>query len=965
MNVLEQFKTSYTDFKVFSQHSYIGDWNYKKKNAKYNELFFTYIVSKNTFKKFKKIIGVVDHEFLEEGGSTTIDIDSITNDDILDIDQMNDLKYTISEEEFESLNYIIKENLSEESLEFLSKECFELLKSVFPKVKTVKKVLYKASYELKVEMYNPMISVVFLYDKFVTKGIIKPFNFDEYKEKILISRFMNGKDLKNLLTLIGKKRGFKNIDYSRLLIPEYNELEWKDKQLLLKGELGVVEVLEQNLSSFKIYKDKLLVFYYREYGTNFEIQFNNIQEGTSTDIAKTDDDSKSHSLTQNKYKMNLEDDFSGKDNDGKIGLSNIGNTCFMNSALQCMLHTDIIKEFIMQNNLKEEINIDNPLGSKGELLISFSDLFKKYWKTSGSRISPYEFKRVMNKHLVTFEGYGQHDSQEFLSQMLDALHEDVNRIIKKPYTTTIEGKESDLDIEVARKSWVTFLKRNYSIFTENFFGQFKSTVSCPKCRNTSVTFDPFQIISLPIPIVVKDVFSFYFVFADHIKKAIKFTFKAKSSHHFSDIPLDKITSVYAKTFKVDKNRLRFAFLGFSKCGEILNIKENLAQLHNLSELLIASKPKVFLLELNDEDMKNKDREDKLEVYLRTNYELYDEKLNTLNKYSHEYKRLKRDFNEDPIFTKFLYLTKNHTIRDLYIATLRKFFHKTSLFRERNPDHEEPNNSFFEKLWELLETKMKDKRFFYLDINGKKCGSDTMNDKLKRYINGNENENKLEVNVFLYLPKNTTTKIDISKFVTCAVSNKEDFLFESDELKNYKNKYSIDDLLSSFSQPETLDEKNKWFCSQCKAHVFATKKIEIYKSPKYLIIHLKKLKYQAKKIPLITFPKNNLQMDKYVLNKSSIQDYNILKEEFINGEQIQFNLKHNKQFIIEDKKPCKGLSYDLYGVVNHFGSQNFGHYTSSVKVNGEWFEFNDSSVHSADERDVVGDGAYILFYKKNA
>lgn len=58
-----------------------------------------------------------------------------------------------------------------------------------------------------------------------------------------------------------------------------------------------------------------------------------------------------------------------------------------------------------------------------------------------------------------FQGYQQHDSQEFLNSLLDSLHEDLNRVYKKPY---VELPDSDNrpDSVVAKEHWDGHLKRN-------------------------------------------------------------------------------------------------------------------------------------------------------------------------------------------------------------------------------------------------------------------------------------------------------------------------------------------------------------------------------------------------------------------------------------------------------------------------------------------------------------------------
>ena len=149
------------------------------------------------------------------------------------------------------------------------------------------------------------------------------------------------------------------------------------------------------------------------------------------------------------------------------------------------------------------------------------------------------------------------------------------------------------------------------------------------------------------------------------------------------------------------------------------------------------------------------------------------------------------------------------------------------------------------------------------------------------------------------------------------------------------------------------------------HVQARKRIQVYKIPNYLTLHLKKLKYQAKHIPLITFPVDELDMKPYVMNAESTRAYNIKPEEIAGEQDLQVYRKAGREFLIPEYAGVgKSTKYRLYGVVNHYGSQHFGHYTANVEcADGTWADFNDSSVSPASKKDLVSDGAYILFYKR--
>ena len=86
--------------------------------------------------------------------------------------------------------------------------------------------------------------------------------------------------------------------------------------------------------------------------------------------------------------------------------------------------------------------------------------------------------------------------------------------------------------------------------------------------------------------------------------------------------------------------------------------------------------------------------------------------------------------------------------------------------------------------------------------------------------------------------------------------------------------SIYDCLNFSQMEETLSGNDKWYCSKCKDHVNAQKKMEIYRAPDYLIIHFKRFSHNrnsmfgSRKInELINFPVTGLDLTQYVLTGS--------------------------------------------------------------------------------------------------
>jgi len=205
--------------------------------------------------------------------------------------------------------------------------------------------------------------------------------------------------------------------------------------------------------------------------------------------------------------------------DGIVGLFNMGNTCYMNSSIQCLSHTPIFRDYFTSKCYLNDINTTNPLGHEGHLAQIYAVLINNIWKRFNQQVlhqpkrvtapgsyapvnapalTPKTFKESIGKFNEHFAGNEQHDAQELLAFLLGGLSEDLNRIQDKPY---IEAPDSDgrPDSELADIWWSNHLKREMSIIVAMFTGQYKSLLRCKSCKYESARFEPFSFLQLPLP----------------------------------------------------------------------------------------------------------------------------------------------------------------------------------------------------------------------------------------------------------------------------------------------------------------------------------------------------------------------------------------------------------------------------------------------------------------------------------
>ncbi|XP_023328080.1 ubiquitin carboxyl-terminal hydrolase 2 isoform X5 [Eurytemora carolleeae] len=179
------------------------------------------------------------------------------------------------------------------------------------------------------------------------------------------------------------------------------------------------------------------------------------------------------------------------------GLKNLGNTCFMNSVIQCLSNTKLLCDFLLSDEYSNDINSNSSM--KGSLIKAFATVVKSLWKPNARTVDPSTLKGAVQRFAPRFSGYNQEDSQEFLRYLLEGLHEDVNRVTVKPQSIHTEI-DSNLSVEEqGMEAWKRYLRRDDSKLVDIFVGQLKSTLRCSSCDYESVTFEPFWDLSLPIP----------------------------------------------------------------------------------------------------------------------------------------------------------------------------------------------------------------------------------------------------------------------------------------------------------------------------------------------------------------------------------------------------------------------------------------------------------------------------------
>ena len=644
---------------------------------------------------------------------------------------------------------------------------------------------------------------------------------------------------------------------------------------------------------------------------------------------------------------------------GLCGGKNLGNTCFMNSSIACISNCLELTYYFLSGDYKKDINKENKLGMGGRLAKSWGALLQQYWVEKTRVGNPAEFKKTFGDKVKMFRGFGQQDSNEFMNFFIDYLNEDLNGTTQKPYVQLESKKPDETDEECAKRFWECNLRRNDSIITDLFCGQYKSTIICPECGNINITFDPFNTLTLPLVNKNEEInntnddyeyideFHIFYVPKYSIRKPVRIIIKNilknmnfiqlfKNLGNKRDfIYKDQINQLYFtnisncifKNFIEDISEIEDHINDFIFCydvfDELENIKIPLYFKNSQFPRMISTTEDVTLEELRKK------------IYLSLRRYIYSPLV-----------EISENKEKDIISQEINNYLHNMNIKDEKIIEMIEDEYK-KIFDKDNQD---------EKIKRNIDNFINDLPFkIYLQENNSNKQIIII-DKNNFYNISKELSDLLDINSFqeafsekLNLLQNYELYVEFdikSKYLKDKEMNLNSCLIYKSDFKNVKIKknksqknstlnngiITLGDCINNFCRQEKLEPGNEWYCPKCKKHTLASKKMELFYLPKILIICFKRFIRESfrwrKNEVFVDFPINNLDMGEFMIGP--------------------------------DKEHSK---YNLFAVSQHYGSTGFGHYTAVCKNFEKWYSYNDSSVHPCSENDSRSSAAYVLFYRR--
>jgi ubiquitin carboxyl-terminal hydrolase 31 len=621
------------------------------------------------------------------------------------------------------------------------------------------------------------------------------------------------------------------------------------------------------------------------------------------------------------------------DTPGVTGLKNHGNTCFINAVLQCISHTDVLAEYFVLDRYKVDLSRRNKLnskkfGTKGEITEQLALLLKALWACQYSPELSTGFKQVVERHGSQYKGNQQHDALEFLQWLLDKVHEDLNTASKRKYKLIKTSGRSD---EVIAAETLENYKRCNNSFIQGIFqAQYRSSLSCSRCRTQSNTFDPFQCISVQLP-----------------------QFSKQSIY---------VTVLYTSQ-QPRQVQIGLSMPSGATVSELRDILESDTSIERANMLITEIGEAGFLRTFTDTQSVNIISE-----------------IDPI--YCIEVAQLK-DVEEDTTSAYILLCWINVAdVGDGY----RRFGSPYTMQVSRETSYEDLQKLILKEMAPILHddilTSSQPRGVFKIRISDPACNDN----EPPCYL-----EPDLEHPLFMEAvdqalalcseeggPAHVKLVMEFTSGAKSAIiADDGDLVEEHSSVKQLKAQalqggapLTLEECLRDYTEAETLTDA--WRCPHCQQYQPVVKTLDMWSLPDILVVHFKRFRQQtlrgcnsAKLTTMVDFPVYNLDMTPHLANKGSTT---------MNGDDSQVIMTNGWSPFKRARKQSNANDnlYDLYGICYHHGSDiETGHYTAACKnpYDNQWYLYDDAKVSNLSKQTddisalLVNNSAYILFYQR--
>eukprot|EP00931_Biecheleriopsis_adriatica_P061604 TRINITY_DN37048_c0_g1_i1.p1 TRINITY_DN37048_c0_g1~~TRINITY_DN37048_c0_g1_i1.p1 ORF type:complete len:1368 (+),score=256.41 TRINITY_DN37048_c0_g1_i1:41-4144(+) len=680
---------------------------------------------------------------------------------------------------------------------------------------------------------------------------------------------------------------------------------------------------------------------------------------------------------------------SGLRKGGLVGLQNLGNTCYMNAAVQCLVHTPFLPGYFLQE-YQFDVNSEGSWGMGGKLAVAWAELLQDIDKArlEGSGVvAPREFKRIFSDFKPQFAGWKQQDSQEFLSMFLAGLSDDVNRTVKKPY---IELKDSDgrPDEEVAQEYWHAHCIRERSAVAALFSGQFRSSLRCSVCGLVNISFDPFSFLPIPIP--------------EHDYRWVTCMVVRAAGCE----PGQQVVQVCARVAKrgciEDLLHAAGGMLGLEAedlvAAEVANnyVFRLLSAEQVLSSLSDDARPWIFHARLPEMPVlpppvtPSPSRSPSASAFTAFTGSL--SLTGTSTATSSSSGRFRENSKANP-GKQLCPSEPREVVVYLVHRRLRKvtrYFlnpYKSELFGTpivlRLPSRC-LNSQIYSTAWQMVRHLVPDLeqpsegQWPFTLSTVKRDGTACVKCSWRQGCHGCTLPWADEADCTSLLEEET---LSIDWDATVLQRQYKDkiaahvHVHQSVQLSQMERKTSVslDQCLGSLVQDESVTAYCRECTKQAKGEFTESqhvKSFSVWGCPPLLVLQLKRFQVENgssyKLFNEVTFTRN-LDLKDFLAKGPKAATCK-RSAESLRGWDKPLR-ERSKSDDLEDWAGFDSLSrevtgYKLYGVVNHIGGMGSGHYTASIRSQGQWFCFNDDRVYSISEEDVCSPNAYLLFYARN-